>query len=1116
MQVIIITTITIIIIILINKLIIQLMKIGYRPGAIIRVNMKNFLTYDNCEVFPGPKLNVVLGPNGTGKSTVTHAICLACGGEPKVLGRSNELSQFVKHGKQGEEAFAEVDILDENSVQTIRRTIHSESNTSKWKVNGANATKDQVRILLKTKLKIDVDNLCTFMSQDKVGLFTQQTPVGILKMTLQCIAIKDTDRTLLDEQTELATHEKAKGDQERDLTAKQSTFDKKVSELSKLEAEVANVRQRQEKKELLKKYEVKKTVVQAKKDRDTLRVKSDALEKAKQEKEAEEQKIHPLQEAERDAKRKLDQHDATSKSLVGKYKGSEDRVSEMKLELKKASQASQDIVVDLDEFENNRKLAERKLADARARAKKAEADHAKAVEKVPAIESKLKQLNEEIQLEKEVEENLEEEIKEIANKIGELNGKKNSLNSRVQKHQDSTSAFKAKLKTWADRFKDKVVTNALKIFEHIHTNKEAWKQQKKLKGEVYGPAAYYMQVDDISCAVILEKAINRNTLLSCYITEHIDDERFLKAEMVKLGQSLRDRDLRADYYTVTNITDEKSQRPFDRRYLDRFKGIGLLGYLGDTFQTNDVVRGYFADRTAISKTLWCRGSTDKITDQLLTDLCGNEGKIILYVQNDKDKSITEFNISKQRYDIRSPPVINSQQVPQYNNILGLNSDNTAQKEQLLAELQEVKQQIHALEKEWKEKKEKLMQIAEPLNDKRQQVKSLKEALRLPTSLGRDLVKAQREVLDLEKGYKVNAEEDRRDLLSQYQERFKTIVSLVQQVVKEGEQGMRFQLEKMAAEETRSSLKQSSEEASQQVRNAMRALESFTSTVREARKEYDDFLKVQQASQASVEAMIQELGGQQMFKPYYAAISAETGDATELEDIIDRIETLRAEIDAGVDNDGLLVHYQRLVQEVASDKIVLEELQRAFNNAEESLVNRSAEWKNSVMAISERINASFSDYMKKLQYEGEAELRDHGAFDQYAMNMKVSFRANSKLSDLDGSRHSGGERAVSTIMYLMALQELTSAPFRVVDEINQGMDERNERLVFDRIVDSCCGDDSKPQYFLVSPKLLQGLARMDNKDVTVLLVLNGPGVPRSLPCIQDVIEHVKEAKRRKLK
>ena len=62
--------------------------------------------------------------------------------------------------------------------------------------------------------------------------------------------------------------------------------------------------------------------------------------------------------------------------------------------------------------------------------------------------------------------------------------------------------------------------------------------------------------------------------------------------------------------------------------------------------------------------------------------------------------------------------------------------------------------------------------------------------------------------------------------------------------------------------------------------------------------------------------------------------------------------------------------------------------------------------------------------------------------------------------MDGSKQSGGERAVATVMYLMALQELTRAPFRVVDEINQGMDERNERLVFDQIVKSCTGCDNE--------------------------------------------------------
>lgn len=86
---------------------------------------------------------------------------------------------------------------------------------------------------------------------------------------------------------------------------------------------------------------------------------------------------------------------------------------------------------------------------------------------------------------------------------------------------------------------------------------------------------------------------------------------------------------------------------------------------------------------------------------------------------------------------------------------------------------------------------------------------------------------------------------------------------------------------------------------------------------------------------------------------------------------------------------------------------------------------------------------------------------------------LSRSENEQLSILDSHRQSGGERAVSTIFYLMALQSLARAPFRVVDEINQGMDPRNERMVHERMVDIACSENTS-QYFLITPKLLSGL------------------------------------------
>lgn len=57
---------------------------GYKPGAIIRIKVANFVTYTSAEFHPGPKLNMVIGPNGTGKSTLVCAICLGLGWGPQV------------------------------------------------------------------------------------------------------------------------------------------------------------------------------------------------------------------------------------------------------------------------------------------------------------------------------------------------------------------------------------------------------------------------------------------------------------------------------------------------------------------------------------------------------------------------------------------------------------------------------------------------------------------------------------------------------------------------------------------------------------------------------------------------------------------------------------------------------------------------------------------------------------------------------------------------------------------------------------------------------------------------------------------------------------------------
>jgi ATPase subunit of ABC transporter with duplicated ATPase domains len=93
-------------------------KSKHQPGAIVRVKLTNFVTYTLAEFFPGPNLNMVIGPNGTGKSTLVCAICLGLGWGPKVCTYAYP---------------AVVPSLTHNSNSAALQTLQSSSSTARKK-----------------------------------------------------------------------------------------------------------------------------------------------------------------------------------------------------------------------------------------------------------------------------------------------------------------------------------------------------------------------------------------------------------------------------------------------------------------------------------------------------------------------------------------------------------------------------------------------------------------------------------------------------------------------------------------------------------------------------------------------------------------------------------------------------------------------------------------------------------------------------------------------------------------------------------------------------------------------------------------------------------------------
>ena len=102
-------------------------------------------------------------------------------------------------------------------------------------------------------------------------------------------------------------------------------------------------------------------------------------------------------------------------------------------------------------------------------------------------------------------------------------------------------------------------------------------------------------------------------------------------------------------------------------------------------------------------------------------------------------------------------------------------------------------------------------------------------------------------------------------------------------------------------------------------------------------------------------------------------------------------------------------------------------------------------------IVEKINECFSDSFQRMGNVGEVKLREaknkwnEDDFANYAITIMVKFREEQELLPLDGRVQSGGETSLSTMLFLLSLQQITRCPFRVVDEINQGMDIHYEKV-----------------------------------------------------------------------
>ncbi|KAM7504621.1 hypothetical protein LguiB_003525 [Lonicera macranthoides] len=157
----------------------QPMRAAYSPqaGIVSKIRLENFMCHSSLEIELGDRVNFITGQNGSGKSAILTALCVAFGCRAKGTQRASTLKDFIKTGcsyalvrvemkNQGEDAFK-----PETYGHTIiieRKISESTSSTVLKDHQGRKVAsrREDLREIVE-HFNIDVENPCVIMSQDK-------------------------------------------------------------------------------------------------------------------------------------------------------------------------------------------------------------------------------------------------------------------------------------------------------------------------------------------------------------------------------------------------------------------------------------------------------------------------------------------------------------------------------------------------------------------------------------------------------------------------------------------------------------------------------------------------------------------------------------------------------------------------------------------------------------------------------------------------------------------------------------------------------------------------------------------------------------------------------------
>ncbi|KAI4680529.1 hypothetical protein J4E81_010210 [Alternaria sp. BMP 2799] len=1025
----------------------------FKAGSLVRVKLVNFVTYTAAEFHLGPSLNMVIGPNGTGKSTLVCAICLGLGWGSEHLGRAKEVGQFVKHGAA--EATIEIELATgpgNGPNRIVRRVIRKRDNKSVFFLDGPLVSKKDVQDMAR-QYSIQIDNLCQFLPQDRVVEFARMSDVDRLRET-QRAAAPPQMVAWHDELKELRTKERA-------LETKQNNERNHLDMLEKAQTATKDDVDRYHQREgLLRKSKCLKSVkpiIETK----ILKTEITAVKAEIRDARLELDRINIDIEPARRAQAEVETYQNDIEQIVNLRKN---RVDMIKTQAEKLATKVDTGKAKAAETDNQIK------AELSSKKKRAD-DMVRLNRDITRLEAQRQ--DQPAQFDAESYEQRKSDLRDqISTNMGLISDKRSSM-KELATRAGVVKARHTQLKANQDRLNTQSGKQASLLMRISRETAAAWewiqrnKASLQLKGEVFGPPILECSVSEPKYAKAFESQLKKGDLIAITCTTNEDSKMLgkrLLSNKANGGQGLSEVYLRTSLKPLSSY-----QPPMARAGLAQY---GFEGYILDYVKGPDEVLAMLCEGCKLHQIAYAATPLSDDVHKFVEE----RSPIRSWVSgSDTYRVISRYNQSSTSVVPLRPA---QSFVDQPGNTDELRAIIEEQKE-LVREGEELRENHKIL----KDEVSKLEGENEGLKQQKDAVQAEQDGLKKAFAEWEALPdKIASKQADLHSKTQENAETTARikAIKTDARATLLHVANLTLEYAKVVTQMRAFHESLVEAEirlievksELRGLIKENSAILDRQKAQEHKINER-TNHERVLRAKYRE---LQEATQSDIYSLSEE--ERQIVMEYK---ELPTLEALELE-----VQSVNARLEMMAEgNPGAIRAYQKRAGDIEKTRENLEQYAASLEEIKENITEIRQQWEPQLDVLIQRISGAFAHNFEQIGCAGEVQVnKDEDDFDNWSVQISVRFRENEPLSVLNSHRQSGGERAVSTIFYLMALQDLAQSPFRVVDEINQGMDPRNERMVHERMVDIACQENTS-QYFLVTPKLLPGLKYHEKMKVHVI-------------------------------